>query len=150
LTDLQLMDRSKDEGRAEVYENYYLSTMPLFRRICTLTYVAWLFVEGLISVFHTRSPATIGTRMEPYLIIAGLVFVILHSYLRQRVPRYLFPLLVFVHQVTLAGMSLSRYVRLGIQDHAGAIVRLFLFSFCILAEVEGFTLDNILYFNRRE
>jgi hypothetical protein len=96
------------------------------------------------------NPKSFIHQMEPsitYLIIAGLVFVILHSYLRHRMPRYLFHLLVFVHQVTLAGMSLLRYVRLGIQDRAGAIVRLFLLSFCILAEVEGFMLDNILYFN---
>ena len=145
------MDKSKDEGRTEVDEKYYLSTLPFFRRACTLIYVAWLFVEGPISAFKqwgtARSPVTLTTGMEHmimYLVIGGLLLVILHSYLGRRMPRTLFRFLVFAHQVTLAGVSAWRYLHSETQDYVETGFRLILLSFCAVAEVDGLMWDILL------
>ena len=144
------MEKSKDEGRAEVGEKY-LSTLPFFRRACTLIYVAWLFVEGPISAFKqwgtSISPVTLATGMEHmimYLVIGGLLLIILHSYLGRRVPRTLFRFLLFAHQVTLAGISAWRYLRSETQDYIETGFRLILLSFCAVAEVDGLMSDILL------
>ena len=145
------MDKSKDEGREEVYEKYHLSTMPFFRRACTLLYVAWLFVQGFINAFPPlggrRLPATLAIGIElsmMYFIIGGLLFVILHSYLGRRLPKTLYRFLVFAHQLALVGISAWRYVRSETQDHwTGTGARFILLSFCALAEIGGFVSDII-------
>jgi predicted Ser/Thr protein kinase len=152
LADIQLIDISKERGKAEVYKGYYLSTMPMFRRLGMLVYVAWLSLEGplhYLSKFATNRSSTPGSyimeRSLNYTILAGLVVVLLHSYIK--LPKYFFRFLVLVHQVTIAGMSLWRYVYSGTEFQAETGFRLFLLCFCAVGETGGFV-KEILDVNR--
>jgi len=150
FADIQLVDISKERGRAEFYNSYYLSTMPVFRRLCMLVYVAWLSVEGLIdclSKFPTNRSSAPGPysleRCLNYIILAGLVVVVLHGNIGPRFPKYFFRLLVLVHQVTIAAMSLWRYVCFGTEVQAETGFRLFILCFCALGETCGFVTDSL-------
>lgn len=143
--DSKLMDRCQEEGRAEVYEKYDLSMMPTFHRVYMLIYVAWLISEGIISAVHkvtsSRTPALVAYGMEHsfmYFIIAGLLLVLLHTYIGRRVPRYCFRFIIFVHQSTIVALSLWRYACATTMDQAGPGFRVILLWFCVLGEAGAF------------
>jgi hypothetical protein len=150
FADLKLMDRSKQEGKAEVSEKYALSTMPLLRRVCTLIYLAWLFIEGPISALQqftkSRSPALVAYGVEHsimYFIIAGLLLVLLHTYIGRPLPRHVFRATLLIHQITVAALSFWRYICSKTNDQAGTGFRLILLCFCALGEIEGFVIAMV-------
>lgn len=130
---------------AEVYERYDLSTIPLLRRICALIYVAWLFAEGLICGIHkftsSQTSALVGYDLEHsfmYFIIVGLLLVLLHTFIGRQVPKYCFRFITFLHQVTIASMSLWRYACAETAYQAQPRFRLLLMCFCALGETRTF------------
>jgi len=145
------MDRSNEEAKAEIYEKYFLHTLPLFRRISALLYVSWLLIEGTFRAFNTPySSLRLSYGMESatmYVITAALVLGVLHSYLGCRPLRYWFRSWVLVHQVTYAGLLLWRYVCAETRDQAGTGLRLFLLCFCALGAANDHTfkfLDHLM------
>lgn len=138
------MELSKEQGRTEIYEKYDLS-MSLSRRIYALMYVAWLIVEGLISAFRNfvnpQPPALAAHRMEysiMYFIIAGLLLVLLHTYIARLIPRYFFWMIVCIHQMTFMALSLWTYACTGPVDQWERMVRSVFLFLCAFGQAGAF------------
>lgn len=139
------MKRTKKEFGKEVYEKYDLSTKPPFRRICTLIYVLWLFIEGLITAFHKvttpGTPAFVAYGMQlsvMYFLSASLLLVLLHTYIGRQALKYCFRTIMFVHQITFAAISLRMYACATKEDQVGQGFRVILLCFCALGETGAF------------
>ena len=90
--------------------------MPLYRRVCAISNVAWLFVEGLHAVFYQFSfPRVVNSGMYGmeyptiYFIGSGLLLVVLHSYVGGQVARYGIRLTTVVYQLGLIALSAWKY-----------------------------------------
>lgn len=138
----------KAEGRAEIYEQHLLASVPLRRRTWAIVYVAWLFVEGLAAAFHNCStPPTLGSKVSGtessimYLVGSGFMFVLLHSYIGGNFARYCFRLTTFGHQIILAALSLFVLMNSTNESYIWNGFRAAVLYGCASGEMEGFILD---------
>ena len=146
----KLVNRTAEEARSEVFKTYSLLSMSLFRRVCTLIYVSWLFIEGLVAAFcksitPSQAPAvtTDGMKISTmYFLSAGLLLVILH-YISRPIPRFYFRLITFTHQIIFGAISLWTYATAEPGHRASSGFRLVLLSFCALGETFTFTVKIV-------
>ena len=142
----------KAEGRAEVYERYVLSSMPLRRRIPIIAYVVWLFMDGLFGVLgQFLTPMTpnsgIMTGMETpllHFVASGFLLVLLHSYIAQPFAKNGFRLVILGHQLGLITLSLWKTIvgcNWGIQSWLG--IGGTVLYYCAMREIEAFILGII-------
>jgi hypothetical protein len=138
----------KAEGRAEVYEQHIFASMPLRRRAWAVTYVLWLFVEGVAAAFRQFSaPPTLESKVSGtessimYLVGSGFMFVLLRSYIGGNFVRHCFRLTTFGHQIILAALSLFVLMNSTNKSYIWNGFRAAVLYGCASGEMEGYILD---------
>ena len=127
-----------------------LASLSLSRRISYLTYVAWLFAEGVVAAFAQISAFPIKSTfgvvgLETYITLCVdslLIFALLHSYVAGDFANYGVRLTIFLHQLGLLALSVWRLSIESTDDvRLMAGFRVTLFCCCVIVELSPISVE---------
>ena len=139
---MKLKKRIREEGRAEVYEKHYSSSIPLFLRISTVIYFSWVSVEVILMMLRIFStprilaPNATGLDLRiTHFLSAGLFLELLHKYITWKILRYGFRIVLSMHQASFAAISLWLYTTGERGDAALTGLQVILSCVCAIGEM---------------
>lgn len=137
----------REEGKVEVLQDNFLSSMGIYRRISAILYVLWLVPEGIF-IFADRlcpsiSVSTSGLEtLLMYLVGSSFALAVLHSYVGGKLAKSGLRAMMFGHQLIL--LSLSLYSS-AVVKHANARLwhgfRIAIMGYCAFSEMGGLLVD---------